>query len=301
MDDADLRIIQELVANARVTYRALADRLGLSVNSVHKRVQHMTEQGIIQEFTLHLTPRAVPQVWVRVCGASATKLMDGTVEQLGKNPYTSMVAVSSNNVLHVVGVLRDFTEISQFVDFVVRTGEIERPDIRLPNPPLSPGIAGVALTGTDYRILAALRENSRKQIVDVATELGLAAKTVRRRLERMEENELITYGIKFDHALLGGTFTLLDLYVKNGIEAREVQRLIMNKYSKNLMSLRTFSTLPNEITLDVWTRTMTDLKALQDSLQEEGVFDRIVPILVYHVNYFDTWRDDLIREKARQP
>ena len=67
------------------------------------------------------------------------------------------------------------------------------------------------------------------------------------------------------------------------------------------MSLRTFSTLPNEITLDVWTRTMTDLKALQDSLQEEGVFDRIVPILVYHVSYFDTWRDDLIREKAQKP
>ena len=165
MDDADLRIIQELVANARVTYRALADRLGLSVNSVHKRVQHMAEQGIIQQFTLHLTPRAIPQVWVRVCGASATKLMDETVERLGKNPDTSMVAVSSNNVLHVVGVLRDFTEISQFVDFVVRAGEIEKPDIRLPNPPLSPGIADVALTGTDYRILAALRENSRKQIV----------------------------------------------------------------------------------------------------------------------------------------
>jgi DNA-binding Lrp family transcriptional regulator len=226
--------------------------------------------------------------------------MDETVERLGKNPQTSMVAVSSNNVLHVVGVLRDFAEISQFVDFVVRTGEIEKPDIRLPNPYLSPGIAGVTLTDTDYRILAALRENSRKQIVDVATEPGLAAKTVRRRLERMEENELITYGIKFDHALLGGTFTLLDLYVKSGTDAREVRQLITNKYSKNLMSLRTFSTLPNEITLDVWTRTMTDLKALQDPLQEEGVFDRIVLILIYHVNYFDTRRDDLIREKARQ-
>ncbi|HEY3272314.1 MAG TPA: winged helix-turn-helix transcriptional regulator [Methanocella sp.] len=301
MDDIDLRIIQELVANSRVTYRELAGKLGLSVNSVHKRVQHMTETGMIQQFTFHLTTRVVPQVWVRVCGASATKLMDETVEKLGKNPNTSMVAVSSNNTLHVVGVLRDFAEISRFVNFVVRTGEIAKPDVRLPNPRQLPGIAGVSLTDTDYKILAALQGNCRKQIVDVATELGLATKTVRRRLERMEKNELISYGIKFDHSLLGGTFTLLDMYVKSGVDAGEVQHLIRNKYSKNLMSLRTFSTLPDEITVDVWTRTMTDLKVLQDSLQKEGVFERIVPILVYHVNYFDTWRDDLIREKAKAP
>jgi DNA-binding Lrp family transcriptional regulator len=299
MDEIDIRIIQELIANSRATYRELADRLGLSVNAVHKRVQHMTESGVIQQFTLHLTSRAVPQVWVRVCGASATKLMDETVELLGKNPYTSMVAVSSNNTLHVVGVLHDFTEIDRFVDFVVRTGEIVTPAVRLPDPPLPAGTAGVSLTGTDYRILAVLRENCRKQIVDVATELGLAAKTVRRHIERMEENDLISYGIKFDHALLGGTFTLLDLYVKSEADAREVPGLVRNKYSGNLLSLRTFSTAPDEIAVDVWTRTLTDLKALQDSLQEEGVFERIVPILVYHVNYFDTWRDDLIREKVR--
>jgi DNA-binding Lrp family transcriptional regulator len=301
MDDADLRIIQELVANARVTYRELAHKLGLSVNSAHKRVQHMIDQGIIQQFTLHLTPRAIPQVWVRVCGVSATRLMDETVERLGKNTHTSMVAVSSNNTLHVVGVLRDFAEIGAFVDFVVRTGEIEKPDVRLPDLPQPPGTASVSLTDADYRILAALQGNCRKQIVDVAMELGLAAKTVRRRLERMEENGLITYGIKFDHALLGGTFTLLDLYVKNGADAGEVQRLVRRKYSKNLLALRTFSTAPDELAIDVWTRTMTDLKALQDSLQGEGVFERIMPILVYHVNYFDTWRDAIIREKARQP
>jgi Lrp/AsnC family transcriptional regulator for asnA, asnC and gidA len=300
MDEIDIRIIQELLGNSRATYRELAHRLGLSVNAVHKRVQHMMESGIIQQFTLHLTSRAVPQVWVRVCGPSATKLMDETVERLGKNPHTSMVAVSSNNTLHVVGVLHDFAEIDRFVDFVVRTGEIATPAIRLPNPPQPPGTAGILLTGTDYRILASLQDNCRKQIVDVAMELNLAAKTVRRRLERMDENDMISYGIKFDHALLGGTFTLLDLYVKSGTDAREVLRLVRNKYSKNLLSVRTFSTAPDEIVIDVWTMTMTDLKVLQDSLQNEGLFEKIVPILVYHVNYFDTWRDDIIREKARQ-
>lgn len=298
MDDVDLRIIQELVANSRVTYRELAGRLGLSVNSVHKRVQNLTEQGIIQQFTLHVTPRVLPHVWVRVCGVSSTRLMDETVARLGENPNTSMVAVSSNNSLHIVGVLRDASEIGDFVDFAVRTGEIADPDVRVPDLPPSWKASGAPLTDTDYRILASLQGNCRKQVVDVAAGLGLSAKTVRHRLERMEENGLIRYGIMFDHSLLGGIFALLDLYVKNGVDAGEVQALVRGKHSRNLMAMRTFSSAPDEIAIDVWARTMTDLKAIQDSLQGEGLFERIVPIFVYHVNYFETWRDAYVREKA---
>ena len=300
MDDVDLRIIQELVANSRVTYRELAAKLGLSPNSAHKRVQYLVEQGVIQRFTLQLTPKALPQVWVRVCGKSATTLMDATVERLGKNPNTSMVAVSSGNTLHIVGVLRDFSEIQRYVDFAIKAGEITNPDIRLPNPPSSHGTSEVSLTGTDYRILAALQDNSRKQIVDVAAELGIAAKTVRRRLTEMEKTGSVHYRINFNHALLGGTFTLLDLYIKNEAETQEVIALIRNKYSKNLLAVRTFSTLPYEVSIDVWTKTMTELKALQDALQKEGCFSRIVPILVYHAAYFDTWRDQYILEKASE-
>lgn len=298
MDDIDLRIIQELVSNSRVTYRELADKLGVSANSAHKRVQNMLEQGIIQQFTLRPTPATVPQVWVRVCGISATTLMDETVKQLGKNPNTSMVAVSSNNSFHVVGALRDVSELNRYVNFVIRTGEISNPTVRLLNLPRLQGGAKVLLTEMDYKIIASLQENCRKQIVDIAKELDISAKTVRRRLERMEAGELICYETRFDHGLLGGIFTLLDLYLLPGVDTKEAVPLIRNKYSKNLMELRTFSTLPNDITIDVWTKTTTELKALQDSLQNEGHFEKIVPILVYKVYRFDTWLDQYIREKA---
>jgi len=298
MDDVDIRIIKELLSNSRMTYRELADRLDLSVNSAHRRVQNLIEQGIIKQFTLHLTPKVLPQVWVRVCGKSATTLMDATVDRLGANPSTSMVAVSSDNTLHIVGVVHDYPEINKYVNFAIRTGEIADPGICLPNSPYVTGTAEVSLTHTDYRILALLQENSRKQIVDLAAELGISAKTVRRHLEEMEKNGSVHYRINFDHALLGGTFTLLDLYVKNGVDTQAVEGLIRSKYAKNLMGLRTFSTMPNKITIDVWAKTLTELRSLQNSLQQEGYFSKIVPMIVYHATYFDTWRERYVHERA---
>jgi hypothetical protein len=114
----------------------------------------------------------------------------------------------------------------------------------------------------------------------------------------MEKNELIYYRAVFDHASLGGIFTLLDLYVKNGVNIQDVVALVRKKYSANLLEIRTFCTIPNNMTMDVWTGTMRELKTLQDALQEEGVFDKIMPIFVYGVYHFDTWRDDYVRKKA---
>ena len=298
MDDIDIRIIQELIANARVTYRELGDRLGLSVNSVHKRVQTLVELGIIKEFTVHLTQAAQPHVHVRVCGTSATTRMDDTVDRLGQNPNTNMVAVSGSNGLHILGVLEDAARLGQFVEFAVRAAEISNPTVRLLDYPRTRPASDASLTGLDYRIVASLLHDSRKQAVDIAEELGISAKTVKRHLDRMEKNELIYYRAVFDHASLGGIFTLLDLYVKDGADTCEAVALIRKKYSSSLLEIRTFSTLPNNITIDVWTRTMADLKKLHHSLLDEGIFEKAIPMFVYGVYHFDTWRDDNIRKKA---
>jgi DNA-binding Lrp family transcriptional regulator len=205
MDEIDIRIIQELIANARVTYRELADRLDLSVNSVHKRVQRLVELGIIKEFTVHLTQAAQPHVHVRVCGTSATAQMDDTVARLGRNPNVAMVAVSSSNGMHIIGVLENAAELGRFVDFAVKDAAISGPTVRLLDYPCSRAVSDVSLSALDYRIVASLLHDSRKQAVDIGAELGVSAKTVKRHLERMEKNGIIYYQAVFDHASLGGT------------------------------------------------------------------------------------------------
>ena len=46
---------QLLLADSMTSYRELADKLGLSVNAVHKRIQTMVEIGVIRDFTTRLS------------------------------------------------------------------------------------------------------------------------------------------------------------------------------------------------------------------------------------------------------
>ena len=49
MDEMDI-LIKELAVDPRLPYRDLADRLSLSVNGVHKRIQQLISKGVIVGF-----------------------------------------------------------------------------------------------------------------------------------------------------------------------------------------------------------------------------------------------------------
>ncbi|MGD0804819.1 MAG: winged helix-turn-helix transcriptional regulator [Candidatus Bathyarchaeia archaeon] len=50
MEETDIALSWALLQNSRTPYRALASRLNLSVNVVHKRIQAMVGSGVIRGF-----------------------------------------------------------------------------------------------------------------------------------------------------------------------------------------------------------------------------------------------------------
>ena len=52
MDDLDRRILSILRRDARTPYTEIADRVGTSEGTVRNRVDRMTEEGIIERFTV---------------------------------------------------------------------------------------------------------------------------------------------------------------------------------------------------------------------------------------------------------
>jgi len=52
MDDLDRRILNELRRDARTPYTEIADRVGTSEGTVRNRVERMTEEGVIERFTV---------------------------------------------------------------------------------------------------------------------------------------------------------------------------------------------------------------------------------------------------------
>lgn len=206
--------------------------------------------------------------------------------------------MAGGNYIYVRGILHDISEMNRYVNFVIREGKITNPVYGLLDMAQSKTASEDLLTNMDYRILASLQANSRKQIVDVANELKISAKTARGRLERMEENGLISYGIKFDPTSSGYIFAAMSLFLKNGTDNEKAMSLITKKYGKNIMYIYSFYTISNLIVINVWTKTMAELRILQSSLHDEGYFERIVLNTPYEVYYFDTWLDTHILEKA---
>ena len=51
MDKTDVILCMMLLANSRLSYRELAEKLNLSVTAVHNRIQVLIDMGIIRKFT----------------------------------------------------------------------------------------------------------------------------------------------------------------------------------------------------------------------------------------------------------
>ena len=56
MDDTDRAILRALTADARLPYRELGTRVGLSANAAAARVRRMRRDGVITRFTVELGP-----------------------------------------------------------------------------------------------------------------------------------------------------------------------------------------------------------------------------------------------------
>ncbi len=59
LDDKDLTIVSILMKNGRVTYRELADALGISDVAVRKRLNRLEKSGVILGYTAVVDPKAL--------------------------------------------------------------------------------------------------------------------------------------------------------------------------------------------------------------------------------------------------
>src|SRR3546814_7207312 len=59
MDELDLRIIDGLQANGRMTNQELADRVGLSPSPCLRRIKRLEDEGVITSYVALVKPEAV--------------------------------------------------------------------------------------------------------------------------------------------------------------------------------------------------------------------------------------------------
>lgn len=298
MDKTDIILVMQLLNNSRMSNRELAEKLNLSVNAVHKRIQTLKELGVIRKFTAKANLFSLGGVTIQIFGISTALSFEELPEKLHKNNCVYWVALAGGNYLYIGAYFQNLSELEPLVNFVIKEAQMPNPTVGIVSSPFTGHIIpfpahDTVLSTLDKKIIRSLHDDSRKAISDIAEELGMSAKTIRRRLTNMMEHYLIDLSLEWYPDASNDIITILHLHLKPNTEKKNIHQ-ILGKYMPNLLFCWSFSNLSNELMAVVWTNTMKELKEIQEQLVKENMFESIIPNILYVGYIFETWRDDIL-------
>ena len=295
MDNTDIILLELLLSNSRMSYGKMAEKLGLSVNAVHKRIQALIEAGVIHKFTAKLGPLAANFVNIFIYGTSRLDSFEGLPDKLKTQGSIYWLAIGGGKYLYIGAYLRRIEELESLVSYVKKEAGIPEPTVGIMSYPgslfpveLKP--SEVALYDLDYKIIGSLKDNSRKAVSDVADELGVSAKTVRRRLSRMIKNGLIELSLEWYPDASNDIITLFEIHLKPDADISKAHGL-PRKYSPNMLFSWSFMNIPGVVTCVIWTNTMKKLQEIREKLEKEAFVLSVVPNILYVGYILSTWRD----------
>lgn len=304
MDETDLRICSLLNTNSRTPFRDLAEMLGISVQAVHKRVKTLTDTGVLRAFTANLSFKILNAVPAGISGHTKGASVDDVARGLEKDDSSAIVHVSGD-FLSVMVILRSIGDLDRYVEFIREEAQMEAPSIFLPS---AMGFANLErqnapreefeLTSLDYRIILSLHRDSRKELVDVAKEVGLSAKTVKRRLTRMIDAGAIDFGTEFDFGAQSGVSSLIVVDVKPGLDRGRFLGQVKDKFGPRVIFMGTYSNVPSGLFVFIWSATLKECREMEASFREDPAIASFKSLLIQNKYQFRTWRERLLEEKA---
>ncbi|MCK5559807.1 MAG: AsnC family transcriptional regulator, partial [Thermoplasmata archaeon] len=253
---------------------------------------------VIQRFTTTLNPAIFDSLQVLIFGRAGVKAIDETVKQLGSSDFTARIVIAGGNDLYITGYLDDLAELEDYTQFVKTCAKMPEAVIGIVNPLDNEQPEPLSLTQTDFRIVQSLRHDSRRSYSDLANELEISVKTVKRRLDKMLLNNNVLMSIDFMPESTGDIIAIFDTRLKEGVDVKEAYPLIINKYSSNLIAATAFTNIPDLLICAVWAPTMKDVRKLHDALLQEAPVESVVHNISYTTHVYYTWMDKYLVDNA---
>jgi len=119
LDETDKRILKVLHEDGRATYNEIGNRLGITGNTVRRRMDEMRESGIIRKFTVLTDPSELGYLTVAFGLSVEAGRTDDIAEQLAEHDCVFKLWVLSGT--HNIIFDARFCDNVQFQDFVHET------------------------------------------------------------------------------------------------------------------------------------------------------------------------------------
>jgi DNA-binding Lrp family transcriptional regulator len=266
----------------------------LGVSAIHKRIRKLEDDSVINAYTARPSIIALKSLWIMIFGVSKAKSLEDVSKELGQDENVEFVAIAGGKFLYVSGYLRNISELQDFSSHVSKVSQIDNPTVGIINLPYV--TIPEPLTTVDYKILRVLNRDARKSITDIAEDVGLSAKTVRKRLNQMIERNLAAFSIEYTPLYDNSFITVFHISLKEGTDITSTTKYLENKYYQNIAHCYSYSNIPNFMTITSWTKTAQESQILQKELLSEG-FNDVVPHIFLSLNWYECWLDQLVRTK----
>ncbi len=307
MDGTDIQLCRLLFMNSRQPYRAMSKALGISNQAVHRRVELLEEKGVIRRYTVTLSDDFTHAVKARIGGPSTLTSFEELVEALKKDERTMRLVYCSTDMVSVTALLGRLEDLDDYLGFLKREVGMSAPKVAFTGPGQF-GDEGarrrmkrrLELTPLDYRIIDTLSEDSRKPVAELADQVGVSAKTIKRRLDRMVQESVLEFSIEYDPAASPSAFVYF--WVQLAPEADRVwfTNAFVKRYDRYILVVYPLTNFPGLLISILWAPTQKNVNDLETELMDDPsvVYSRSNAIQALH--FFDTWRERFVREQAEQ-
>jgi DNA-binding Lrp family transcriptional regulator len=310
MDDTDRKLMLLICENPRMPSREIAKRLGISRQAAHHRLQAMAKAGVFKSVLANISIHYIGGFNVMIFGRSKTASIEKTLDRLGNSELTYRVSVAGGNYLYVIGFLRNISEIDGYFEFVKQAAEMQEPTLGIVcygdgvNPDWADGFPKQGhrkLSTLDLRIIASLRDDARKPIVEIADSVGVSARTVRRRLDIMRSEGSLDFDQLYDITSGEDMLTLVHVNLREGADRRRVGRRLISKDPVHFVLMRSFSNLPDFLLGLLSSDKMTEIRKLLREISEDEDVLAVTPNQLYFERMYATWDLRLLPSVGTSP
>ncbi len=237
MDRLDIKLLGQLARGissfdfqpeVKAAYRRIACNLEVDEDTVRKRVERLRARGLIRAWQLAVNPNILGMtifaIWMSV-GPQLT--LEEAIRKIKLVHGVISITHEIGDVLGV-GLFCENEEVFKkrlgLISELVDARNVMTNFVQYPSP-------GVEVTKTDWNLIKRLRLRPTLSHKELANDLGLSTRTVKRRLTRLAQGKVIFFLPDIDLKLLEGA-ACVDLFVfysASGLKG-DVDRSIFSKF-----------------------------------------------------------------------
>jgi DNA-binding Lrp family transcriptional regulator len=243
LDTIDLRILNQLGINSRLSYRNIARSIDFTTKSAKERVDNMISSGVINRFIVLVDSLILG--YNRVISFALKKdLVDKeTIEKIKQIGDIQFQFTVLGGVIGFSLLVKDEGQSNKKIEDL----------IRFPKPALQGLIvqdqiserklkAKTNLNGLEYHIIKQLVLNPRIEIYEMAKNLSVSPKTIRRRFDKIQENHLLEFTLLPNpKEVKGHVVFFMDIRIVTGKKLKSVSERIYHQLRDYLILSRIFN------------------------------------------------------------